>query len=136
MTMQTVKLYEDNAGGLYLHKDGTETVWSGLQRVQGGRFADDAATLADGDTSDWALDTYPATEIDDTNMVAIYQGGKVEIVGRPGLAAEIYLYGRRQLTASEMGRKGGAATTEAKRAASAGNGKRGGRPRKTAEGQA
>ena len=75
--MASVELYEDNAGGLYLYQPSTGTVWAGLQNVRGASFGEDAAAIERGETADWNLDTYPASEVEEMELAATFDKGFV-----------------------------------------------------------
>ena len=89
--MASVNLYEDNAGGLYLYQPSTGTVWAGLQNVQGSSFGEDAAAIEAGETADWNLDTYPASEVEGTELVASFDKGGVSDFGNAQRSARAYL---------------------------------------------
>ena len=94
--MTSINLHEDNAGGLYLYQPSTGTVWAGLQNVRGASFAEDAAAIEAGDTADWNLDTYPASEIEDVPCVASFHRGLVSDWANGGSAAKSYLHNYNQ----------------------------------------
>jgi len=61
MASDTVTLWEDNAGGLYLHKGDAPTVYEVTDVQEQGSFESDAVALLDGDTDDWTVPTFDAT---------------------------------------------------------------------------
>lgn len=88
-----VDLYEDNAGGLYLHLRGTGRAYSGFEHLDDATFAADAAALAAAEDGDW---TMPVTDVADlehpeTRLVATWTAGTVELVASRGRAAARYL---------------------------------------------
>lgn len=86
--METIELYEDNAGGLTVWDTERGYGWTGLQTADEGTFADHAAAMALGDDSLWLMDrvSSPAGE-----LVATWTDGAVEIVGNAGAAAARFL---------------------------------------------
>jgi len=88
---QVVRLYENNAGGLYVIYAGV--VYSGFEGIRGASFAEDAPCLVAGETDDWILDTAPETAWDCNGdaLIATYDG-KVHVTDAPiGVAGRLYL---------------------------------------------
>lgn len=93
--METIELYEDNAGGLTVWNPGRECGFTGLQTADEGTFADHAAAMAQGEDGLWLMDrvSSPAGE-----LVATWADGTVEIVGNAGAAATRFLAAPRPYT--------------------------------------
>ena len=98
-SIRTVTLYEDNAGHLFLHRQGDDVYYADLEQVRGAAFGADAAELAAGNTTDWTLRTFPvsgdmaahpdwfAPQADyDERGVMLVEGGQYA-----GYAARLYL---------------------------------------------
>ena len=88
MTVMTIiKLWEDNAGNLYVAEEGSESQAVPHYPVPGSVWADDAADYADGL---WSIDE--TFDISATTPVASWTDGVVEIDSRAcGIAASEYL---------------------------------------------
>lgn len=61
MASDTVTLWEDNAGGVYLHNGDAPTVYEMTDVQEQGSFEQDAVALLDGDTDDWTIPMFDAT---------------------------------------------------------------------------
>lgn len=89
--MKLVTLYENNAGGLYLHMTGDDKVYGQIEQAsEPGQFVADCKSLLAGEGSDWEVETYPLSEIEDVPEVGQYDGS-VCTVGSPGLVACVYM---------------------------------------------
>jgi hypothetical protein len=107
MLTTTVRLYEDNAGGLHMYLVGDTKVICGLftgVAEEPARFEQDAAEFgswahtweADGNITQDAAEFFEDFERNNGMVhVADYRDGKVEIVGNMGTAAQIYVLGKR-----------------------------------------
>jgi hypothetical protein len=92
-----VNLYQDKAGGLYLHREKDSEVWEGLERVPidpHSRFEKDSQQLEAG--SDPAWGTLTVLDRDQFSFstyerVAVYEFGRVRVEGEPGENARAYL---------------------------------------------
>lgn len=102
--MPKVTLYEDNAGGLYLHAETMDTYFGDAEQPHGTTFADDAMTLQEPimvsdymASGNWNLPEYPIEELNESlehpefHAVAEYIYGTVKILHPPGRSAERYL---------------------------------------------
>jgi hypothetical protein len=83
--MTTIDLYEDNAGGLYLHCVGGKTVW--VVGGMGSTFGEDCAGMVELGTGDWTADSLPASDIlgrqgeaSSPILIATWQGGDITFV--------------------------------------------------------
>ena len=77
-----VKLFEDNAGGLWLVD--TDQVWAWSMGNMGNSFYADAIVLFGDDVADWAAESrYPYSEEvephDQTKLVAEYDGSTIKM---------------------------------------------------------
>ena len=90
-----IKLFESNAGHLYIYKEESGICFIGVEEVDGATFAADAAALAKYDTDDWTLDVYPG--MPGGALIAIWDNGRLTVVkdnqGAPiaGVAGRRYL---------------------------------------------
>lgn len=77
-----VNLYEDNAGGLHLHRVGDEVIYCDVG-FSGASFAEDAQALLDGDAADWEIETLPlevAEVLRETDLIATYYDEHVSVM--------------------------------------------------------
>jgi hypothetical protein len=94
------ELYEDNAGGLYIYRPGIRRFISGLQNVEGARYAEDAERLGEW-WDDWVNTqdggSYPGRpQGPEMDLIASFDGKRLTIgPDRAGLAGEEYLFGHR-----------------------------------------
>jgi hypothetical protein len=103
----SVHLYEDNAGGLYLWREGDREYWAGIEQAvaSGGSegFLADGEALDAGDTANWTLDSHPYGEEafahPETKLIALYDRGRITTVREPGRNGSAYL----SLTAEAVG---------------------------------
>lgn len=93
--MATVTLYEDNAGGLFLHADGGAMVYEtrpGLDTPEHEMAY--VADNPDGDPGGWSDDWQHArdeVDLDRYDEVAVWDGGVITVIGVHGGAASDYL---------------------------------------------
>lgn len=79
-TNGTVTLYGDNAGTLYLYREGDEVVYVGLERVAvHGAATGDAVALLNGDTEAWTIERHPAAELIDTEAGSYWPNPEVAV---------------------------------------------------------
>lgn len=100
---ETVSLYEDNAGGLYLIDDATGHGYELSFAAEQGLFVADAAELraGEGHVADWTAPRVAYDEIgvdsanpNATKLIATYSpdnGGSYTLEGAPGVAGRAYL---------------------------------------------
>lgn len=77
--MAVIDLYEDNAGGLYLRREGEESAYAGLEYTNSS-FTGDAAELADdAQPPGWNVPVCSAADLDrpETRLVASWEDGNV-----------------------------------------------------------
>lgn len=86
-------LYEDNAGGLYWHAEGSSKAIVMQGEVLEGTALEDAACWDDWANEFW-VETIFASEIQEQNLreIAIFRNGQlVEGYDSPGINGELYL---------------------------------------------
>ncbi len=96
-----IDLWEDNAGGLYLHPEGADIVYAGVEQA-GSAFAADAAEMAASGGEyppSWDVEACSPSVLarDEARIVASWEDGKISLQadavrgGAPGRAAREYL---------------------------------------------
>lgn len=105
---QSVDLYETGGGALFLNLRGSLVVYGDFEHIgmYGAQaenlFPANAAALAAGETADWTVPRFDGQEFLDEiqddklnggGLVATWENGTVTIHGKPGRAAQMFLYG-------------------------------------------
>ena len=101
MSKVVIDLWEDNAGGLYLHPEGADIVYAGVEQA-GSAFAADAAEMAASGgeyPASWDVEACSPSVLahDEARIVASWEDGKISLQadavrgGAPGRAAREYL---------------------------------------------
>ena len=90
-----VELYQDEAGGLYIFREGDESGFYMAGQVPGALFERDAREIAGGHTATWRMDLPRATR-DQAQQVgavhaATWKEGKVTVHDQPNSKARMYL---------------------------------------------
>lgn len=90
-----VELYADEAGGLYIFREGEENGFYMAGDVPGGLFKNHAKQIAGGQESTWRMDL-PRANRDQAQRVsavhvATWENDEVTVHQRPGSKARMYL---------------------------------------------
>lgn len=95
--MTAIYLYEDNAGGLTLYREGDDHGHYNLElALPDASFEQDASVLAEGESLEdfdtaWEERRIDPLSIPDEDLLAIYEGGRITLYARPGYNGAEYL---------------------------------------------
>lgn len=96
MTKTIIDLYEDNAGFLHLHQQGSDTVYEDLPVSTGPKFTDDAQAIAERNVSNWSKEwIWPyedvQNDLQEANLIATWKDGTITVHKRPDRSGELFL---------------------------------------------